>query len=102
MYVSQWKCNLCFGRRGSDSSIETKSGTVLLGVSGGAAAAGGGGGGGGEGEEGEADEEVACHSLPLQVNYSSLHGFKLCWPANISMGCSSAYIYLQEREAKLL
>ena len=32
----------------------------------------GGGGGGGGGVEG--DEEAACHSLPLQVNYSAQPG----------------------------
>ena len=74
--------NLCFGRRGSDSSIETKSGAsgavLIVGGSmagGGGGCGEGGGGGGGVGGVGgggvEGDEEAACHSLPLQVNYSA-------------------------------
>ena len=84
------KCNLCLiGRRGSDSSIETKSGTVLLGrveaseeglgVGGGSRVGGlgEGGRGGGLGEGGGAAEEATSQSLPLQVNNSSQNFAKL-------------------------
>ena len=79
------ECDICLGRRGSDSSIETKSGATSMlggttdsvgerlgrdgghGLHGDAGHGGGGGGlGGGDGEE----EEAACHSLPVQVTRS--------------------------------
>ena len=83
------ECDICLGRRGSDSSIETKNGaTSMLGgttdsvgerlgrVGGhglhdgrhGGDGHGGGGGGRGDGDGGE--EEAACHSLPVQVTRS--------------------------------
>ena len=62
-YCEPQKFNLCFGRRGSDSSIETKSGAVLLGrrVEASEERVG----------EGDADEEAASQSLTLQVNSSA-------------------------------
>ena len=74
------ECDICLGRRGSDSSIETKSGATSmlggtsdsvgerLGRDGGHGLHGGGGGGLGGGDGGEA--EAACHSLPVQVTRS--------------------------------
>ena len=74
------ECDIYRGRRGSDSSIETKSGATSmlggttdsvgerLGRDGGHGLHGGGGGGLGGGDGGE--EEAACKSLPVQVTRS--------------------------------
>ena len=86
------ECDIYLDRRGSDSSIETKSGATSmlggttdsvgerLGRDGGHGLHDGGYGGGGEGGHGGGDSggghggggeaEAACHSLPVQVTRS--------------------------------